>query len=170
MDKLQEYAEAKRSGAYKGALEGSPIGDSAMAAANQARRAAEADLQRFSTEPVFTYQQPVTKSYPWLWTAINVLISLVLIGIIIYMVKFMDHEDVAHSKNVIQNVIQKMPTSVADFKAAFLDWAYTDGNILKIDCETRDKFGKSSEILTGCRFSFMETVDAAPSKQNIKPL
>lgn len=153
MDKLQEYAEARRSGSYGGAQIG-----------------AQDTQQSIGPHFITEYKPEEKQKFPWLWTAINILVSLILIGLLIYMMKFMDQKDVNTASIHIQNSLDKVPTSMADFKTAFLDWAYTEGNILKVDCETRDKFGKSSEILTGCKFSFMETVDAAASKQNIKPL
>lgn len=158
MTTLERYAEEKRSGKSTEGEAGKTF--------NEVAKELDDYLTKITEAPDLDLPNVERRSKStWLWMA-NFLLSAIIIGLLVYMIKFMDHGDVAK----LQQFFKSIPTTSAQWKTAFVNWANTDGNILQVDCKTRTQIGKNSEKLTGCGFVFLDKSDDATSNVVIKPL
>ncbi len=149
MDKLQTYAEARRSGAYQGAQLGSQLDAQAQKAFNAAKAAVDNEIGRFHRDPLPIYSKDDSGRFPRLWTAVNIVLSAILIAFLIYLMKFADRKDF----ETVQKAIERIPMTQNEIKAAFLNWAYSPETGIGLKCGTMTRHSKSIFLLYNCVFT-----------------
>lgn len=139
MDKLQQYAEAIRSGKY------SQSGTAYIE---------EPKIKETFVEPnvkyvIPNYEEPKTSKMQIAWSILNGAISVALIILLIYLFKFADRSDIEKVKEKINSI----PLTENEIKVAFLNWAYSPDTGIGLNCKALTRHNNNIFLLKNCVFT-----------------